>query len=121
VQVGYLCGAVKLLRNQKHKPDVGLCQSLAYLAKVRGNLFVNDCVSNALCSLLRKDSASYAFKTKGTTSVLTLVVAILSWTYQDVKRWPEVFVKVFLIYFKSLKHENLMVIHTNEKLWRHLI
>ncbi|KAL1124337.1 hypothetical protein AAG570_000966 [Ranatra chinensis] len=93
--VGYICGAVKLLRSQRLKPDSVLYESLAYLTKIRPLLFTNECVVNALCSLLKKDNV-YAFKTKGNTCVLTLAVSILACAFQNIKKWPEIFVKMYL-------------------------
>ena len=97
LQVGYLCGGVKMLRSQRTKPDQIVYQSLAYLAKIKKSLFYNEYIINALCSLLKKDTGPSAFKSlnaKITPSVYYLVINLFITAFQDIKRWPETFIKV---------------------------
>ncbi|KAK7791007.1 hypothetical protein R5R35_007901 [Gryllus longicercus] len=93
--VGLLCGAVRSLRAQRWKPDMLLYQDMCYLAKVRPSLFTNDCVVQALASLLRRDS-SHSFKSKGNPVVPVLAANLLMRAFQDKKHWPELFLKIYV-------------------------
>jgi integrator complex subunit 1 len=90
--VGYICGAIKTLKQQRFKPDASLIQSLIYLSKIKCPVFTNEYITSALCSVLRRDP-NLAFKTKNAL-LPVLATNLLMRAYQDSKRWPEVFVKV---------------------------
>lgn len=97
--VGYICGAIKLLRSQRQKPDAVTYMNLGYLAKLKKHLFTNDYVINALCSLLKRESGPSSFKslTVKTNPILYyLVINIFITVFQDTKRWPEMFIKIYL-------------------------
>lgn len=110
-QVGYICGAIKLLRAQRQKPDAITYMSLAYLAKLKKHLFTNDYVINGLCSLLKRDTGPTSFKSlpiKTNPILYYLVINIFITVFQDTRRWPEMFIKVSIqrkllkkIYFSS--------------------
>lgn len=86
-----------MLRSQRAKPDQVVYQSIAYLAKIKRSLFYNEYVINALCSLLKKETGPSAFKSlnaKMTPSIYYLVINLFITAFQDIKRWPETFIKV---------------------------
>ncbi|OQR71178.1 integrator complex subunit 1-like [Tropilaelaps mercedesae] len=94
---GVLCGAVKLLRMQRPKPDAVLYLSLMFLAKTRPQSFQNDVVVEAFCHLLRKETPPPpALKVKGASAVAILAANLLLAVYQDSDQWPEAFVRVFV-------------------------
>ncbi|XP_076239229.1 integrator complex subunit 1 isoform X3 [Calliopsis andreniformis] len=97
--IGIICGAVKVLKNQKWKPDTLIYMGLLYLAKIRPSIFSNDCILHALSSLLKRDQA-YNFKTKGNPLVPVLAANLLMKGFHDKRNWPEIFVKV--IYIEAL-------------------
>lgn len=97
--VGYLCGAIKMLRSQRAKPDQVVYQSIAYLAKIKRSLFYNEYVINGLCSLLKKETGPSAFKSlnsKMMPSIYYLVINLFITAFQDIKRWPDTFIKIYL-------------------------
>lgn len=94
--IGIICGAIKMLKNQKWKPDTLVYMGLLYLAKIRPSIFSNDCILHALSSLLKRDQ-SYNFKSKGNPLVPVLAANLLMKGFHDKKNWPEIFVKVNVI------------------------
>lgn len=92
----YVCGAIKLLKVQRYKPEKVLYLGLLYIAKYRSNLFVNESVVAALASLLRRDTA-HSFKSKGNPAVPVLCANLLLKGHLNVPNWPELFVKVGFI------------------------
>lgn len=103
-QIGYICGAVKTLKQQRYKPDASLIQSLIYLSKIKSPVFTNELITGALCSILRRDT-NHSFKSKNAL-LPVLAVNLLMKGYLDNKRWPEMFVKVSVTFqqmFKELK------------------
>ncbi|XP_022672380.1 integrator complex subunit 1-like isoform X2 [Varroa destructor] len=94
---GVLCGAVKLLRSQRPKPDAVLYLSLMFLAKTRPQAFQNDTVIEAFCHLLRKETPpSPALKGKGASAVAILAANLLLAVFQDSDQWPDAFVRAFV-------------------------
>uniref|UniRef100_A0A023EZS6 Uncharacterized protein n=1 Tax=Triatoma infestans TaxID=30076 RepID=A0A023EZS6_TRIIF len=100
--IGMVCGAVKTLRGQRFKVDSVLYEGLSYVATLKKSLFTNDAIVNALCALLKRDipppSAS-SFKNiipKTNIIVSLLSISILTRAFQDVKRWPDILMKVYL-------------------------
>ncbi|XP_063229314.1 integrator complex subunit 1 isoform X2 [Bacillus rossius redtenbacheri] len=93
--VGLLCGAIRSLRGQRWKPDPVLYMGLIYLGRVLPSLFASDCVCNALCSLLRRDT-SHSFKSKGNPLVPVLAANLLLRGFQDKLVWPESFIKLYV-------------------------
>lgn len=91
--VSFLCGAVKQLRMQRVKPEKILYLSLLYIGKIRPYVFTQEHVVDALCSLLRRDTA-LSFKTKGNPLASVLAVNLLLKGYSEKKSWPDIFVKV---------------------------
>ncbi|BES89143.1 integrator complex subunit [Nesidiocoris tenuis] len=103
--IGLLCGAVKLLRQQRSKVDNALFISLAYLSKIRKSLFTHEAVVAALSSLLRRQEPAPSTTATGTFKPLTpranlysslLAVVILMRTFQDVKRWPDSLLRIYI-------------------------
>lgn len=92
---GLLCGAVKQLKMNRAKPDIGLYLSLMFLAKIKPNVFATEGIIEALCSLLRRD-ASINFKAKGNSLVSVLACNLLMAAYEEDENWPEIFVKVYI-------------------------
>lgn len=92
LQISLVCGAVRTLRMQRNKPDSALMQGLLLLAKIRQTVFHNEHIVSALSSLLRREPA-HAFKSKN-VPVTVMAVSLLMRGYLDMKRWPELFVKV---------------------------
>ena len=93
--IGIICGAIRILKNQRWKPDTLLYMGLMYLAKIRPSIFSNDCILHALSSLLKRDQ-SLNFKSKGNPLVPVLAANLLMRGFHDKKNWPEGFVKVHL-------------------------
>ena len=68
---GLLCGAVKHLRNNKTRPDSGICYGLLYLAKTKPFIFQKDIITEVnsilktlkifLCDQLALASFNYKF------------------------------------------------------------
>ncbi len=92
---GLLCGAVKLLRGQRAKPDQLLYLSLMFLAKSKSEFFANESVLQAFCSLLKRD-VKESYKSKGNALVSVLAANVLMAAFQKEKAWPELFVRVFI-------------------------
>uniref|UniRef100_A0A1B6DA21 Uncharacterized protein n=1 Tax=Clastoptera arizonana TaxID=38151 RepID=A0A1B6DA21_9HEMI len=86
-----ICGAIRSLKLQRNKPDMVAVHGLMYIAKSRSAVFHNEHVMNALCSLIRLQT----MKVKNVNSAI-LGVNLLMSGYKDVKRWPEVFVKLYM-------------------------
>lgn len=84
---------MKMLKQHRFKPDSTLVQSLIYLGKIKTAFFTSGYVVNALCSVLRRD-LSHSFKSKNAQVVPALATNLLMKAFQDIKRWPEAFVKV---------------------------
>lgn len=100
-----VCGAVKTLRGQRFKVDSVLYEGLSYVATLKKSLFTNEAIVNALCALLKRDipppSAS-SFKNiipKTNIIVSLLSISILTRAFQDVKRWPDILMKVLFYFF----------------------
>ncbi|KAL1458544.1 hypothetical protein WDU94_008682 [Cyamophila willieti] len=89
--IGILCGALKLLKVQRPRPDSILWMSLMHLVYVHPYLFTHDCITQGLCSLLKKD----AYKNKNASSTI-LAANLLFEAYKDSRRWPDMFVKLYL-------------------------
>lgn len=92
---GLLCGAVKMLRATRSKPDSCLYLSLMYLAKSKPSTFLSELVTEAFCSLLKRD-VSLNFKAKGNPLVSVLACNILMAAYAEEDNWPDDFVKVYV-------------------------
>ncbi|KAF2347066.1 protein of unknown function DUF3677, partial [Trinorchestia longiramus] len=91
-----LCGAIKMLKASRAKPDVPHCFHLMVLAKLKPSMFSRSMlVTDALCSLLRRDH-SMAFKTKSNPSVAVMAASILLIAYQEDRCWPEQFIRAFI-------------------------
>uniref|UniRef100_A0A0K8TA78 Uncharacterized protein n=1 Tax=Lygus hesperus TaxID=30085 RepID=A0A0K8TA78_LYGHE len=104
--VGLLCGAIKLLRQQRSKIDSVLFMSLAYLSKIKKSVYTHETVVSALCSLLRRQDSLSSNAAPGTFKPITprvnlqsslLSVLILMRTFQDVKRWPDTLLRIYLM------------------------
>ena len=91
-----LCGAVKVLRSSRAKPDMVTWVSLIHLAKQYPDLFSSsDYVRDAFCSLLKRDMRE-SFKSKGNSLVSVLSANVLFAAFQEVVHWPEQFLKVYI-------------------------
>lgn len=86
----YLYGTVKQLRRTK---DPALYQALGQLVKSRPSLFVNDAVTEAYCSFLKKDASG---KLKSNASTCLLAANLLFTAYYDEANWPMIFIKAFI-------------------------
>ncbi|XP_040574316.1 integrator complex subunit 1 [Lepeophtheirus salmonis] len=93
--INYLGGAVKLLRNQRAKPDQVLYLSLLYLAKSGSPHFHSDSVTRAFSSLLKRD-AKENYKSKGNPLVPVLAANVLMAAYASERHWPDIFVRVYI-------------------------
>ncbi|XP_026678814.1 integrator complex subunit 1 [Diaphorina citri] len=103
VTTGLLCGALKLLKVQRPRPDSILWLSLMHLASQYPYQFTQDSINQALCSLLRKD----ALKNKNSSSTI-LAANIFFEAYKETKRWPDSFVKLYL---EDAANERIWVDH----------
>ncbi|XP_076458972.1 integrator complex subunit 1-like isoform X2 [Babylonia areolata] len=92
---GLICGAVKHLRNNRSKPDPIVYMSLMYLAKTQPSFFLSDIVTEAFCSVLKRDVA-HNFKSKGNALVSVLACNILMAAFVNEDNWPDNFVKVYI-------------------------
>lgn len=92
--ISLVCGAIRTLKIQRNKPDSALMQGLLLLAKIRHTVFHNEHIVSALSSLLRREPA-HAFKSKS-VPVTVMAVSLLMRGYLDLKRWPEMFVKLYI-------------------------
>ncbi|CAG0882989.1 unnamed protein product [Darwinula stevensoni] len=90
-----LCGAAKLLKGQRSRPDQIVSLALLYLAKTYPSAFSSNDIINAFCSLLRREQA-LGFKTKGNPQVSILAANVLMAAFQDENIWPEVFIRAFI-------------------------
>ncbi|KAA0203656.1 hypothetical protein HAZT_HAZT006049 [Hyalella azteca] len=91
-----LCGAIKMLKASRAKPDVPHCFHLMVLAKLKPSMFSRSMlVTDALCSLLRRDHAM-SFKTKSNPSVAVMAASILLIAHQEERCWPEQFIRAFI-------------------------
>ena len=86
----YLCGAVKQLRRAK---DPILYQALGQLVKNKPSIFLNETVTEAFCSFLKKDITS---KLKSNLSASLLAANLLYTAYYEEKDWPFIFIEVFI-------------------------
>ncbi len=101
LQESLICGSLKLLKASKLKADSTLTNGLLYLAKKYPSIFTREAVLNALCSVLRRES-SLLYKAKTTYTNAVLIINILYCGYQDVKQWPEIFLKVIVLILWSI-------------------
>ena len=93
---GLLCGAVKVLRNQRAKPDQLLYLSLMFLAKTNHYLIsASELVLEAFCSLLKRD-VKESYKSKGNALVSVLAANVLMAAFQKERNWPEIFIRVYI-------------------------
>lgn len=91
-----LCGAIKVLKASRAKPDIPHCFHLMVLAKLKPTMFSRSVlVTDALCSLLRRDH-SMAFKSKSNPSIAVMAASILLIAYQEERNWPEQFIRAFI-------------------------
>ena len=91
-----ICGAIKMLKSQRSKPDIPHCFHLLVLAKLKPSMFSRSVlVTEALCSLLRRDHG-LTFKTKTNPNVAVLAASILLCVYQDDRNWPEIFIRAYI-------------------------
>ncbi|KAL0272623.1 UNVERIFIED_CONTAM: hypothetical protein PYX00_005524 [Menopon gallinae] len=90
-----ICGAIKVLKNSKWKPDSSITVALIYLAKLKPSLFSSDIVTQALSVLLKRD-AQHNFKTKVNPTVAILAANLLLQGYQEQKHWPTNFIKLYI-------------------------
>lgn len=100
--VAYLSGAIKTLRSQRFKPDKCLYLSVLDIAKRRPSLFINEHVTAAYCSLLKRsagETAAHSLKNKGNPTVLLLCTNVLQKAYANEKHWPELFVRVSKLFY----------------------
>lgn len=94
--VGLLCGAVKILKTQRAKPDQTLYLALMFVAKSNHAYFsASEYVLEAFCSLLKRD-VKESYKSKGNPLVSVLAANVLMAAFQHEPNWPEIFVRVFI-------------------------
>ncbi|KAI5634588.1 integrator complex subunit 1 [Phthorimaea operculella] len=93
--LGLLTGSIRLLKSQRSKPDPILCMSMLYLTKIRPNMFAHEVVTQALCTLLKREQGA-AFKSKGNPLVFVLACNMLYAGHKDSMNWPDTFIKVYI-------------------------
>ena len=77
-----ICGAVKMLRSSRAKPDTVVWMSLVHLAKTLPTMFsASDYIRDAFCSLLKRDMRE-SFKSKGNCLVSVLAANVLYTAFQ---------------------------------------
>lgn len=91
----YVCGAIKLMKQQRYKPDKVLYLGLLYVTKFRPSLFLNEAVIAGLASLLKRDTV-HSYKSKGNPAVPVLCANLLLKSHLAVPNWPELFVKLYV-------------------------
>lgn len=69
--IGLICGAIKLYASPRAKSDVLLQMQLIYLSKLRPHIFCNEIVTQALVSVLKRDTQN-SFKGKNNPSLHVL-------------------------------------------------
>jgi integrator complex subunit 1 len=95
--VSLVCSAIKSLSSPKSKNDSVLITSLLYLAKIRPHIFGNDKISAAMTSLLKTDGQHAVRHTmKNNSPVFAMACNLLSRGNFDKKKWPEVFIKMYI-------------------------
>lgn len=92
--VALLCGAIKAL-TLRLKPESVLSLSLLYLAKVRPSMFCNETVTQALLSILKRDT-QHTFKSRNNPSTHILAANLLARGYHNKPNWPEKFVRYYI-------------------------
>lgn len=92
--VALLCGAIKTI-TMRAKLDNSQSLSLLYLAKLRPSMFCNEVVTQALLSILRRDSTP-TFKTRNNPSAHILAANLLARGYHNKPQWPENFVRHYI-------------------------
>ena len=92
---GLLLGAIKLLKNQRAKPDPVLYLSLMHLSKSKDYLFMTKDIIDAFCSLLKRD-VKEAYKSKGNALVSVLAANLLMSALRHERQWPDLLVKVYI-------------------------
>lgn len=88
----YLFGSVKQLRRNR---DPNLYKVLGQLAKLNPTIFLNESVTEAFCSFLKKD-VSGKMKNTSNLSACLLAANLLFTAYHDETNWPLIFIKVFI-------------------------
>jgi len=87
----YLFGAVKQLKRNR---DPNLYKVLGQLVKLNPTIFLNESVTEAFCSFLKKDPTG---KLKSSNlSACLLAANLLYLAYHDEPNWPFIFIKVFI-------------------------
>lgn len=69
--IGLICGAIKLYASPRNKSDLLLQMELLYLSKLRPHIFCNETVTQALISVLKRDTQN-SFKGKNNPSLHVL-------------------------------------------------
>lgn len=92
--VALLCGAIKSI-TIRPKLDHSQSLSLLYLAKLRPSMFCNEVVTQALLSILRRDSTP-TFKARSNPSTHILAANLLARGYHNKTQWPESFVRHYI-------------------------
>lgn len=69
--IGLICGAIKLYASPRTKSDLLLQMELLYLSKLRPHIFCNETVTQALVSVLKRDTQN-SFKGKNNPSLHVL-------------------------------------------------
>uniref|UniRef100_A0A336KFD9 CSON009829 protein n=1 Tax=Culicoides sonorensis TaxID=179676 RepID=A0A336KFD9_CULSO len=93
--IGLICGAIKFYANPRTKTDNLLYMDLVYLSKLRPHIFCNETVTQALVSVLKRDTQN-AFKGKNNPSSHVLTCNLLARGHFDKKQWPEIFMKIYI-------------------------
>lgn len=92
--VGLICGAIKSI-TMRPKLDNSQSLSLLYLAKLRPSMFCNEVITQALLSILRRDTTP-TFKTRANPSTHILAANLLARGYHNKTQWPEIFVRYYI-------------------------
>lgn len=92
--VALLCGAIKSI-TMRTKLDHSQSLSLLYLAKLRPSMFCNEVITQALLSILRRDSTP-SFKTRSNPSTHILAANLLARGYHNKTQWPDIFVRYYI-------------------------
>lgn len=94
--IALVCGAIRSLVLSRSKPDSMMYLTLLYMAKIRPQLFCNEVVTTALLSILKRETASIAFKGRTNPTLHILAANLLARGYHNKAQWPITFVQIYI-------------------------
>nr|XP_039270920.1 integrator complex subunit 1-like [Styela clava] len=93
---GLVCGAIRVLRANRLRPDQVIVYTLMVLAKKQPSIFTSEMVVECLVGLLKKDVGLEYIKSKGNSISAVLACNLLFTGFEQNYSWPSLLVKVFI-------------------------